>query len=340
MGIKVSIVLPTYNVEKYLCKCVESIINQTLKDIEIIIVNDGSTDKSRKIAEKLSTIDSRIIVINQENLGLSEARNSGLKIARGDYIAFIDSDDWVEQDMFLKMYKLATVNDCDIVQCNYNITNNNYIKNVNVKIPTNKLLSREEINKYIKTPLIEGKLSTYAWDKLYKVSFLKKNDLYFRNIPRFEDWYFIMAAISKMDKFIITKDNFYNYRVNEGSLSRRYYENYIDLVVDLHKKKYRYMKQWDMKQDIYIEKSIKNLGDDILNLISYIYNPQYKLSEQKTIKMLENLIDNEFLKKNFYDYQFKLYIKNSQINKIHLNIIFYGLKYKQIKLINLIKKYI
>lgn len=337
MSIKVSVVLPTYNVEKYLRECVESIINQTLKNIEIIIVNDGSTDKSGEIAKELQSIDNRIIIINQPNKGLSEARNAGLRIAKGEYIAFIDSDDWVEKEMFFNMYNYANANNCDVVQCNYTIRSDESYKNIKSTIPTNRLLNREDINTHIKEQLIEGKLSTYAWDKIYKVSFLKENNLYFEDIKRFEDWYFIMDVTSKMKRFLILSDNFYNYRVNEGSLSRRYYDNYEDLVINLQEKKYEYMKLWDMDKDIYLLKSIKNLGDDVLNIINYLFDSRYKLSKTEKISKLEKIINNEFLRLNLYNYQYKDYIKKSKINKIYLNIIFYGLKYKNSKMIYLLK---
>lgn len=337
MAIKVSVVLPTYNAEKYLRKCVESIINQTLKDIEIIIVNDGSKDKSYEIAKEIQNIDNRIIIINQENKGISEARNAGLKIANGEYIAFIDSDDWVEKEMFFNMYNYANANNCDVVQCNYTIRSDESYKNIKSTIPTNRLLNREEINTHIKEQLIEGKLSTYVWDKIYKVSFLKENDLYFENIKRFEDWYFIMDVTSKMERFLILSDSFYNYRVNEGSLSRRYYDNYEELVINLQKKKYEYMKLWDMEDDIYLSKSAKNLGDDILNIINYIFDSRYNLCKNEKIKKLQNLMNSNFLQVNFYNKQYITYIKESRINKIYLSIVFYSLKYKKSKLLYLLK---
>ena len=101
----VSIIIPIYNVEKYLTKCIESVINQTYKNLEIILVNDGSTDNSKEIIDKYSLIDSRIKVINKKNGGLSEARNAGIEIAKGDYIGFLDSDDWIELNMYEKLYK-------------------------------------------------------------------------------------------------------------------------------------------------------------------------------------------------------------------------------------------
>ena len=101
----ISVIIPIYNVEKYLTKCIESVINQTYKNLEIILVNDGSTDNSKEIIDKYSSIDSRIKVINKKNGGLSDARNVGIELAKGEYITFLDSDDWIELNMYEKLYK-------------------------------------------------------------------------------------------------------------------------------------------------------------------------------------------------------------------------------------------
>ena len=107
--IKVSIIIPVYNVEKYLQKCLESLVNQTLKEIEIICINDGSTDKSEEILKIFAQKDDRIIVVNKENEGQSVARNVGIKLAKGEFLGFVDSDDWVDLDFFEKLYLLFTL---------------------------------------------------------------------------------------------------------------------------------------------------------------------------------------------------------------------------------------
>ena len=113
----VSIIVPVYNVEKYLRECLESIINQTFQDIEIICVNDGSTDNSRKILTEYAQTDSRIKITDKENGGLSSARNAGLKIAQGEFISFIDSDDWVDKTMIEKLYNNIRALNTDISIC-------------------------------------------------------------------------------------------------------------------------------------------------------------------------------------------------------------------------------
>lgn len=111
---KLSIIVPVYNVEKYLSKCLESLIHQTLQDIEIICVDDGSTDSSLEILKSFAKTDSRIKVFSQKNQGQSAARNLALKHAKGEYLGFVDSDDWVDLDYFEKLYRVAKSSNCDI----------------------------------------------------------------------------------------------------------------------------------------------------------------------------------------------------------------------------------
>ena len=117
MNPKISIIVPIYNVEKYLPKCIDSIINQTLENIEIILVNDGSTDSCAEIIESYANKDNRIKVIHKKNGGQSSARNMGLDIAKGEYIGFVDSDDWLHYDMYENMYKSIKKVNSDLCVC-------------------------------------------------------------------------------------------------------------------------------------------------------------------------------------------------------------------------------
>lgn len=114
---KVSIIVPVYNAEKYLQECVNSILNQTLSDLELILVDDGSTDSSPALCDKCAAQDERVKVIHQTNAGAAVARNNGIKVAQGEYIAFVDSDDWIDTDMYERMLDAAAANDCDLVIC-------------------------------------------------------------------------------------------------------------------------------------------------------------------------------------------------------------------------------
>ena len=209
----ISVVIPIYNVEKYLKKCIESVINQTYKNLEIILVNDGSTDNSKNIIDEYSLIDNRIKVINKKNGGLSDARNVGIEIAKGDYIAFLDSDDWIELNMYEKLYSYIKQENADIVQCSYQEVYNEEVNNQKIK---------EEIK------LISGKDSLYnlsgenhgktvvVWNKIYKRELF--NDIRFPKGKYHEDEFTTYKLLYKANKIVDLNLPLVYYRQRDGSI--------------------------------------------------------------------------------------------------------------------------
>ena len=216
---KISVIIPVFNVEKYIKRCLDSVTNQTLNDIEIIVVNDGSTDSTSKI---LQDYKEKIKIINQKNSGVATARNRGLKEAKGEYIAFVDSDDWVEKNAFEKLYNKAITNDYDCVMCNFwyiddnhkwegIITNNNDILNINDK----------------KKFMI--KMFPVIWNKIYKMEKIKNYK--FKDGVWAEDVEYLYKIISNIDNIGVINDKLYYYYQREKSESRLYDKriyNYID----------------------------------------------------------------------------------------------------------------
>ena len=212
----VSIILPIYNVEKYLEKCVCSILNQDYNNLEVILVNDGSTDKSLEICERLQKKDNRIKIINQKNLGVSAARNNGFYYSKGDYICFIDSDDIIEIDMVSTLVKLLQENECEVANCNIHIiekdkTERNFYTNKNIKI-----YNSSELKKYF----LLGKVSHACWDKMYKREVLEKVNFVLNSTS--EDRYFCWKLNKTINKMVVTSKVGYHYiRKNENSITSR-----------------------------------------------------------------------------------------------------------------------
>ena len=216
---KVSIIVPVYNCEKYLSKCLDSLSTQTYKNIEIIVVNDGSTDNSINIVKEKSKKDKRIIIIDQKNSGVSTARNNGLKKAIGEYVVFVDSDDYLANDFVNYMLELITTNDSDFA---YSIKK--YIKKdekQSLSLTKKKVSSNESV-----AILLNPDTTVGCWNKIYKRKFLEENNLYFlTNLYYGEGLNFIIRTSLATDKIIIGNKKVYFYRKDNMSSATTKYNN-------------------------------------------------------------------------------------------------------------------
>ena len=213
--VKISIIIPVYNVEKYLRQCLDSLIGQTLKDIEIICVNDGSKDNSLEILREYKNKDSRIVIIDQINQGVSVARNNALKIAKGEYIGFVDSDDWVDADFFEKLYYSAIKNDCDIAVGGiaWNFTSGE-LDFIDLKFKKSKIFNKTP-DKYKITRVAKA---AYIWNKIYKKELFEKLKLEFEPGICYEDMMFSHIILHESEKLVTVPNTFYHYRANPLSL--------------------------------------------------------------------------------------------------------------------------
>lgn len=229
----VSIIVPVYNVERYIKRGIESLLNQTLKNIEIILIDDGSTDNSRKICEKYANKDTRVNLIVQKNLGVSHARNLGIENALGDYIIFMDPDDEIDLRMCEILYSTMQKDDCDLVLCNFY----KVIKEKKLPIILNypsKLNNSKEIKSLILDMIgneIYGEETVMGciWRGLYKKDFLLKHNIKFpQNIRPMQDLIFMIEYLSKCKSVNINKECLYYYYVNPNSAVTGYKKNLWD----------------------------------------------------------------------------------------------------------------
>ena len=204
---KVSIIVPVYNVEKYIEKCLQTLINQTLKDIEIIVVNDGSTDNSKNIInEYASNFPSLIKCYDKENGGLSDARNYGMQFASGDYIAFLDSDDYVELDMYEKMYKKAIEENSDMVECDFIW-----------EYPDKKVIDKGIVYGNKKDMITYARV--VAWNKLIRRELIEKANVMYPKGLRYEDIEFFYKMVPYYNKVSFIKEPLVHYIQRESSIS-------------------------------------------------------------------------------------------------------------------------
>ena len=231
----VSVIVPVYNAEYYLEECINSLLNQTYHDLEIILIDDGSSDRSASICEKFAKIDKRVIVIHNKNRGPGATRNLGIKYANGEYIGFVDSDDTVDSNMYCEMVKAANKFDVNMVMCPYNIISSGLIEIISSPLPTNSLISYKTIQTIVLPEIIGKGRYGYAslCNKIYRRCFLIDNHLLIDEVRYHgEDWWFNIQSFEKLDAFIIVSDPLYNYvQQNSSSLMKKYDVNKIDIYL-------------------------------------------------------------------------------------------------------------
>jgi glycosyltransferase involved in cell wall biosynthesis len=234
MKTDISVIVPVFNSDKFLTQCIDSLLHQTDINIEIILVDDGSTDNSSLICDNIAKTDSRIKVIHKANEGVSTARNTGILSAQGEYIGFVDSDDWCCFHMFGTLYRQAVSDNSDIVFCNY-------YSYVNERYKENTELTQLKDSKNIKDKLLKGLLSVKknqvsgcCFRLIMKRSFVIQNHLLFDNrFKIYEDLLFVLQSIDKTEKISIIQDFLYYRRIHKDSVTNNYisilYKNILEI---------------------------------------------------------------------------------------------------------------
>lgn len=208
-----SVIVPVYNVETYLSRCIESILAQTYKNLEIILVNDGSTDNSGAICEKFASMDSRIKLINKMNAGVSSARNAGIKVAKGAYITFVDGDDWIAKDIYEKSVLTMKRFNCDVVDFQVSFVNNNKIYNNNANFPPIVVQGRDILYDYLYRGQTE-KAPFVVWRKVYKIDAFTK--ITFPEGKQNEDIITNYKVLKRCHKLVHISENGYFYNKNNA----------------------------------------------------------------------------------------------------------------------------
>ena len=319
---KLSIIVPVYNVEKYLPKCLESLIKQTLKDIEIICVNDGSMDNSLAILKEFASKDSRIRIIDNQHQGVAKTRNTGIEQSTGEYIGFVDSDDYIDIDFFEKLYNSATKSNSDIAIASI-LKHKNFFNIYNAKY------TKEEtaITIQDKIKLCEDKkhFFFYAWNKIYHSGFIKENNIKFSEGQIYEDVMFAIKALYYSNKIISVYGTKYHYIEHENSLTKykdKTGEKEHDLI-----KAYSDLQEFCNSKNIEIPERLnyytkENFGF-ILNLYKGKYQSKIQLFNIFTIATISNYSETRNL---ITILGFKIKIAKREIAKERQENVFYQYK--------------
>lgn len=260
---KISIIAPVYQVEKYIGQCIESVINQTFKNFELILIDDGSKDKSGNICDEYAKRDKRIHVVHTENKGAASARNRGLDLATGKYIAFVDGDDYLAENMLDKLYKVITQENCDVVVCDFLNLHANPDKDFSLQLSDSKVSGREILS-HLKNQKNYG-VWTIVWNKLYKKEILK--DLRFPEGKYFEDEIFSDQLYLRCNEVQVISDVLYYHRVLETStMNTQKIRNYLDLI-----------DAFQLRINLYLENRLPD--DEVYKVLIYMLEPYTKCAK-------------------------------------------------------------
>lgn len=311
---KVSVIIPVYNCEKYLKRCVMSVLNQTLKEIQLILVDDGSTDGSGKICDELS--DSRIIVIHKENGGGAGAtRNLGLEKATAPYVMFMDSDDWMQANMIEEMYNAISLQKVDLVICGYrNIFVEDRESKLNYdSIPKKtKIEGKENIRDYVVNNFPDGMLG-YPWNKIYKKSIIDSKSLRFPLMRRLQDGIFNLDYFDSISSCYVLDESLYNYRASQNIIKKKLPYDFFELIISFVEQYKQKLEKWGYGSEILKGPMATHFQDGFVNCLENFYLSKEKINNKK-----RNAIFDEYYANPVVQVMLKCPMKVSRYSRIVL----------------------
>lgn len=253
---KISVIVPVYNVQEYLVRCVKSIQNQTFGDMEIVLVDDGSTDLSGYMCDEMARYDGRIKVIHKKNGGLSDARNAGIDIARGEYFFFVDSDDWIDDDTLEVLYRIAIDEHADIVECSYRNIFMDYVEDETAN--TGEMIIGDSIFA-LKGQIAWKYFKSVAWNKLYHKKIFSDGKRY--PVGKYhEDEFFTHKAFCAAERLVYIDLAKYNYvRERKGSITHKVTSKILDSCYALRE-----------RMDFVHERNMDEILIDLQNLYCWV----------------------------------------------------------------------
>lgn len=318
--IMISVVIPIYNSSKYIRQCISSVLSQSFQDFELLLVNDGSTDNSLSICKNYEKRDSRVVIIDKKNEGVDEARFTGLKMAKGEYVTFIDSDDWIEPNTLMKMMNYAEMYSCDYVEVGMHrvLDKRGYIKRKSISPVLGLIQYPELFDKYYLSFFGYNILAVNMCGKLYRRDSLKKAILKPSGLKMGEDLYFNMMLFPYLNSIYLSDYIGYNYRF--GGMTSKYNPSlYVDLKY-LYQKKKELIEYYDYhKADDYIRYELINVfKSDVIQKIRF-----HTESEDRIINGIEEELkdiiwaDISSLKKEYLSKSFPQAIIMKDSKKIY-----------------------
>lgn len=298
---KLSIIVPVFNAERFIDRCMKSIYAQTFTDYEIILVNDGSTDKSDEICKKYQSQDDRITYIKKENEGAGSARNAGLAVAKGEYIAFPDVDDWFEPEMYAELYELVKSGDYDVVFSGVNYyqqaEQEELVYSRTENIEALSFTSRDDCRKNIMEFFPTTTIFDVPWNKLYKRSIVVENSLRFPDIRRCQDATFNIDFYNCIHSVASKKKAYYNYMENTVSdVQRKFPKNLIDISIFYYAHLRDILTDWGVYTGFIKQHYDTSFVIAVYSAINRYDNPMWKLNRSEQVDYIQGILNRKELK--------------------------------------------
>lgn len=322
---KVSIIIPIYNSENYLEESVVNYLKQDYSNIEFILVDDGSTDRSLSICYQLASLDQRIIVVHQENSGVSVARNSGIKYSTGDYICFFDSDDLVEPNMISYMVKIAIETDADLVSCGIAMElqtkGGKYVRQSEIKCSNKKEMVLDSNN--IQSNILniwEDAVPYNVVNKLYKRNLIIDNNIQFSNLTMGEDLEFNSRILFHVNKLVLIPICFYRYvREREGAATSKYVKGWFKIREEEHRRIINFFKEY-YKVDLLDVETKEYISRRFINrVIGCMENEFRSENNHNKYYALKDMINNDLVQES---------LQHGRKYSFKIKIIVFGMKKK------------
>lgn len=343
--ISASIIVPIFNGEKFLKECIDSLVNQTLHDIEIILVDDGSVDSSMEICNEFAKTDDRIIILQQENSGSSNARNNGIEHSSGKYISFVDADDIICSNMIESLVNKAEETGAEIVICNY------FRMYENESIAQNKHLTKDfildtkdSINEFQRQLLIKGYKSDIPrlallgvpWGRVYSRNMIERNNVRFQKELRImQDEPFNLLAFQNSNRIAVMKEPLYNYRVLQSSMSNKPHETIIQYIENVFKVEESFCNKYKTDDKYFADiLNVKKVVNTYKFFDKYYFTKSYLESHKfkEITRQIRDLLDREPYFSALKNINFKLLTKSELVFVLALKLRLYVLLCLMVKI--------
>lgn len=331
MSVAISVLVPVYNVEKTLDRCLESILNQTFQDFEIILVNDGSTDNSGAICDRYAEKYDNIRVIHKENEGLGPTRNVGIRAATGEFVYHCDSDDWLKEDLLEKAYKAITEADGQVLVFGYDIfteKDGEIIPYDSIKVENGVYEGHQAVRSFFVEQYFHSFVVLSACNRMYRRSFLIENEIFFPPLRRGQDVAYSLLLFDQVEKLVTIQDAFYCYIIEPGVYKGRAYEEMVSIYSTIYDMTAQHFEKWGMLEGKAKQQLTDNVCEQIANYSAYAFVVKYPEQWKENAK---KLLKNKQIQRYFSEYSNLKKSKFMQIFKL-------GMKLHSKKLLHTVSK--